>query len=387
MSRIKVSRVADRGGVSIFIVVFTALMVTIVTASFVQIVLRNQQIASNNDLSQSAYDSAMAGVEDAKRALVRLRECENDPSNDCELAIQAALNSPDCDALGQLGVVTFDEGEVVVGSPEQNQAYTCVKVKLNTEGISKDLEPGIPVVIPLKSSTPFNKIKIHWFTLEDLNGSSFGVSNTATPTLLKSSSGDSGEIWQSNWPPMLRAQLIQFRKNNLQLSQFESGNAHTLFLYPTSAGITQHDFGTDLRMNPITSRNSPRLVYCSEANLTDEDNGYACTAEITLPNPISGTAANREAYLQLMSIYGGTTLAVDLFNGPTKIEFNGVQPEVDSTGRASDLFRRVKARLTVTDGARDPFLPNAALSTEGNLCKTFFITDAVNEYETGECTP
>lgn len=373
----------DKGGVSIFIVVFTALMVTIVTASFVQIVLRNQQIASNNDLSQSAYDSAMAGVEDAKRALVALRDCENDPADPCENAIRTALNSDSCDTLQQAGVVSFVNDEVMVGAEEQNQAYTCVKVQLNTEDVSKELQAGVPVVIPLKSSTPFDTVRLSWFNAEDRGvGVSLDEPTTSLPPTLPQQTN-----WPSNRPPLMRAQLIQFRQNDLQLSQFEQGNARTLFLVPSSNGTDSHQFALDGRMNPASSRNVPLAARCNNGKLSNDSIGYACQVELTLPNPVGGTANDREAYLQLLPMYNDTTLKVELLNGSTEVEFNGIQPEVDSTGRASDLFRRVRAKLTVTNGARDPFLPNAALSVEGNLCKDFFITDTVDEYDAGSCEP
>ena len=60
------NREFKKGGVSIFIVIMVSILVSIMSASFLRIMLRDQEQASKLDLSQSAYDSAQAGVEDAK---------------------------------------------------------------------------------------------------------------------------------------------------------------------------------------------------------------------------------------------------------------------------------------------------------------------------------
>lgn len=363
----------QRGAVSIFIVIFTALLVTIVTASFIQIMLRNQEQATNNDLSQSAYDSALAGVEDAKRALVKLKECEADATDNCEVALEDALDTQTCESLGQAGadVTTFDNGEVRVGDSNLNQAYSCVKVQLDTDSVQDDLTgDNDTVVVPLRGVSGFDRIRLSWFTAADLPSTGATPTFTINPTDLTPVTD-----WPETQPGVLRAQLIQFSRGSITLSNFDTKNtahAKTRFLFPSTTGSATTSFGSDQRRN-TASRNSPFDTRCAAGFSTTE---YLCSATITLP-----AMANREAYLQLASFYNDAHFKIELLNGSVIVNFDNVQPVADATGRASDLFRRVKARLSVTDGGSALQFPDAALSLRGSLCKDFFITNDTSDYE------
>lgn len=387
----KTDRRSEKGAVSIFIVIFTALLITIVTTSFAQLMMRNQQQASANDLSQSAYDSALAGVEDAKRALVKMQEYENDGNDVAADQIRDALDSKKCDSLGSTGagVVAFNNGEVRVGQAEQNQAYTCVKVQLDTPDFQDDsIAPGVPAVIPLKSRKAFDTVRVSWFSKADLDkASSYSGVETATfpsSTGLLPQNGDDEDGWPNYAPALLRAQLIQFKKGDIELNEFNkkgTPNARTLFLYPYNYGGTSpgsREFSSDKRRSD-TTKNAPALATCNET--FNEFNGYACSVELVLPEQSGG--GTREAYLQLQTYYQQyTSFKVELLGGGgTVVNLNEIQPKVDATGRASSLFRRVEARVSIrNDGVSLPY-PDAALSVGGNFCKNFFITDDKKEYE------
>lgn len=368
------------GAVSIFIVVFTALLVTVVTTGYIHIMMRNQQQASNNDLSQSAYDSALAGVEDAKRALIRLKACEQ-AADTCASSVQAALDSLTCKTLEQAQVVTFDNEEVEVGEEGLNQAYTCVKVKTDTANYEDALTgDDDTVVVNLKGVSAFNQIRLSWHNQADIGGAStlsfldasrFGIGSSLP---VKSA-------WPERMPPILRAQLIQFNRGNIVLDKFDTTDARTRFIYPDPGGQpTGFTFAGDTRRS-VNGASTFDIAYCSTT--ANQHGGYFCTATIDLPNPDGGSPATREAYLQLAAIYAKTHFQLELLNSGTVVEFDGVQPEVDATGRASDLFRRVKARVNVSDAGSTLQFPDAALSVRNSLCKDFFVTDRPTDYEAG----
>ncbi|MFZ2125147.1 MAG: hypothetical protein WA087_01675 [Candidatus Saccharimonadales bacterium] len=382
------------GAVSLFVVIFTALLITVVTVSFVRIMVQDQQQATVTDLSQSAYDSAQAGVEDAKRALLRLQSVVNSGGS-----VDTAKWSTDCNVANQtLDDVpkTSDEVKVqTVGGNSLDQAYTCVKVILDTPDYLGELSKDSYNFIPLRGvDSSFDTVRIQWFSPSDIDSTynSFALqSDTKTPL---------PSTWAPNNPPIIRAQLAQFDKENgFKLTVFDNtvfgssqSNANTLFLYPSGALGAKNDFSFILDDVRRTVNSGPAATPVAPAHpqsakcTTSLANLYSCSADIDLPTTIG--AGQREAYLFIGALYNKASYKVSLVNGTTGevIYFNNVQPEVDSTGRTSDLFRRVQTRVELTD-INFPY-PRAAVDVAGNLCKDFRVTDDTDDYWTSpSCTP
>lgn len=375
------------GAVSLFVVVFATLLMIVITLSFIQLMLKDQRQATASDLSQSAYDSAQSGVEDAKRLLLLSQQCLSNTqagSVSC-VDVNAAIASNECNTVSWgLSGDMFSPPETLIQQAEDDgaaalqQAYTCVKIRAITEDYKKDLNVGKTNIIPLKGVSPFDAVKISWFTRDDI------ASTTNNMAVGFPSSGGNSELlrvgeWEFNYPALLRAQLMQ-SGSSFTLADYDGEqNASTLFLYPAETGNDRASFATVRRDGSQT----PEVVDC------DTSFGgtviYACDVTIDLPAPADGDVNNRNAYLRLSALYNGANYKIELLNGNSVVPFDSVQPEVDSTGRANDMLRRVKSRVEFNI----PFIyPEAAIDIEGDLCKSFIITNLDADYDdSGACTP
>lgn len=395
-------RVNETGAVSIFVVIFCALAIIIMAVGFLRIMMQDQQQASNADLSQSAYDAAQAGVEDAKRALLAYQAaCDSGDVTRCA-EMKARLNSQACDTLeglvsgvrfvdtehGRENVLQVDAGGTSGTGASFNQAYTCVKVLLDTPDYLGELADGQSQIIPLRTDTPgstFDKVKIEWFTTKDSGGSAIDLLSSAGDASLPTKD-EAG--WPGNRPAIARAQLFQFAQSGLALdtlSRTPDSNSRTLFLYPSRTGAGTTTFSSDLRNGQNTSEN-PQVVKC-ESTVVGEQ--YSCSVIIDVPNPVGGSPANRIAYLRLSALYNSMNYRILLYSGTdtTPVKFYAVQPSVDATGRAADQFRRVDARVEI--GATNDFpFPENALDVTGSLCKDFLVTESPEHFRPSvDCTP
>lgn len=382
--RLQQQRQKQYGAVSLFVVIFATLLMIVVTLSFIQLMIKDQQQATASDLSQSAYDSAQSGVEDAKRLLLLDQACLSNSAPaavNCG-AVTAAIDSNECNTVSSIfgsptdteTVIQQDEGDKAL-----QQAYTCVKIAANTDDYKSVLGVNQSGILPLKGTSTFDKVKISWFTRADIssvtNNMTIGFPGSGVTVDLPRV----GARWAVNYPALLRAQLMQ-SGGSFKLADYDAEkNASTLFLYPSAVGSSTLSFATVRR----DGLQVPEVIDCETSFSATAT--YACSVTIDVPAPEDGNVANRNAFLRLSALYNGANYKVELFNGGTVVPFDHVQPEVDSTGRANDMFRRVKSRVEF----KSEFIyPEAAVDIEGDLCKSFIITNLDADYvNSPTCTP
>lgn len=404
-----------KGVTSIYVVVFTTLLLSIITVSFIGLVISEVYQTTESKLAQSAYDSALAGIEDAKIAIIEYNNCLNDSDNpiivhqavDCDRIKDYMENlSDNCNlvawVLGRLdgpanssdlsGAIT---GDVLIketsggteASNETSQAYTCVKIQNTLPDYRSTLSYDTPIrIIPLKSNETYTGVRISWYS--DQYGTEYlynnVVSNNVSFNTLNAGS-------KAAVPPTLSAQLIQtdssFALSDLNGTYGSSTNtdAGTVFLVPRdrgSNGLANHLTASAgfLAGGNKSTQNSGHLVNCKKQSGETETNEFACSISLALPTPIQNTADPDDStqrsvdstFLVLTLPYGqpDTDFSIELCkdsdgdcvdtnpNGAIA-NFVNVQTRIDSTGRANDIFSRVDARVELAD-VYFPFIPYAA---------------------------
>lgn len=434
-SDMNTKRTMQKGAVSLFVVIFTSLLFVAVTVGFTVLMLSDQNQSTDNDLAQSALDSANAGTEDAKRVLAQYSSCveagkigtdyETASEGDQCSRIAQAIKSSSCNVINAAVGEGSTEQERVIRQSETDealdQAYTCVKISPDTDSfIGKIRDEGDVRVIPLKTDgNAFDTVKISWLSpTKDFEGEGEARNLNLSPVEfdLHGSTGlpevaegreyapdylglPSKEQWISDRRgAILRAGIIGYEPNGAVTVGDLDKQARTVMLNAASMGGSSNpgDFDRPVFMNQHDRHvtvddanhdrgylepfavNTPTTVNCDK----ESTSGYLCTTYIKLSDVAADNfKANQLYYLTVASLYRNASFQIQLLNGRDTVNFRNVQPEIDATGRANDVFRRVVSRVESSDASESPY-PRAAVGSKSSVCKSFVITDDPDDFRT-----
>ena len=243
-----------------------------------------------------------------------------------------------------------------------NVQWTCLLIdphpsSINFQSVGQD-PATVTTLDPVDSSgnpvtTSYN-INISW---QNSTGNTNNFSGCATsPNLPSYGTWNSGNCG---------AGLVRF--DLVPSSAISSGSTSTLenetltgFLYPSTnsgdVGPITYSTGT-----PLNGQGQVTKSYCNPSSSTT----YACSMKISnIPSGI--------AYLRLEGIYGNQSVSITGADSHGNIvDFANSQIVVDSTGKASDVLRRIQVHVPLNvDTDNTPF----AIQATGSICKRFTTT-------------
>ena len=353
------------GAASFYIVAFSTLILVIIAASFASAIIAEITRSSNSDLAQSAYDAALAGVEDAKAAFINYQNCmmaggdsavptkpNGDGSVTCgeivywmkhaqgeEFDPDATVNGNpinDCDMVGHiLGRIRDDaSGEVNISETanaedtnnNMQQAYTCVIIKTQLDDYKADLSAMSPyriIKIQLEEGNHaknIGSVRISWYSNKEsdatFNYSNFDNGKIAFQSLNKTDPAV---------PPMIGVQLVQTANSFYVSELYQKNNSNrtdraAVYLVPTKdknvAGKNTEDEDKTFIGAYKDNKNIITSAQMASSNDHSKDypyavycpensaDAYACSTTIELPEPLNGDR-NDDTFMFVVSLpYG-----------------------------------------------------------------------------------
>lgn len=364
-----------KGAASFYIVAFATLILMIIATSFAAIIISEVTRTSNDDLAQSAYDSALAGVEDAKLAFYNYKTCkaqgvegkkpdtfdssslktcesivwfmengmndidsvnDNEDYNSCDMvSMMLGRNNPTVSADNEGGTVVSESS----GANNMQQVYTCTKIDTSLRDYRSTLSSSQQMrVVKVKfdniAAKDIKSMRISWYS--DSSSQEFKYSNfddddreVVYPNL---AAGNKAAV-----PPTIYLGMIQtstsFTLADFDVTRGTQTNRGMVYLTPTDdleaaslAGQESYKAGNIDGVNrinadgmlssndkTITNKNLPYLVHCPE----DSGDEFACSVIVDLPEPINGNR-NDDTFVFVVGLpYGkpSTDFAMEFYCG------------------------------------------------------------------------
>ena len=278
-----------KGAASFYIVAFATLILMIIATSFAAIIISEVTRTSNDDLAQSAYDSALAGVEDAKLAFYNYKNCvasgadikepepgqektcsairwfveeannrngdeegielgsENGNTNNQDIIMTSSgLGYNTCDmvslVLGRKSLGSDESTQIIESNIAGNnmmQAYTCVKMATSLRDYRTTLSSSQQMrVVRVKfdgiDASKIKTVRLSWFLDSDADFKKFRYSNFVNGKVVYPST--SVEVRPAT-PPTVYLGMMQtsseFNINDFDVTRGNQTNRGMLYLTPS----------------------------------------------------------------------------------------------------------------------------------------------------------
>jgi Tfp pilus assembly protein PilX len=331
-------RLNEQGFVSLVVALTLIIILALLTVGFAQLSRREQKQALDKQLAVQANYASESGINDAYKA-IQAADLTNNP-------VRPGDVKPDptkCLDMTTVGVAGKYNPVINAAS---SVSYTCLLV---------DLEPTSIVYTPIRLDRPSRYITFSTsaipksFTVQW--GSADGRNHFPTHT-------STGFLPASTWSTQGNLGVVAFSITPLNPSDRTSliSNTLTTYLYPALNDTSTHPYSAGIGDG---GGNAPIL----SGDCIPSQTLYPCSAQVT------GGFTNTGPYLITLQInYDDTDVKIsgkDINNND--LHFPDGQAQIDSTGKAQDVLKRLQVRVPLKP---TPDLPYSAI--EGwVICKRF----------------
>jgi Tfp pilus assembly protein PilX len=342
----------ERGFASLVIAFVMIIVLGLLSVGYAQLARNEQQSSLGKQLSQQAYYAAESGVNETYHLLSNASFASSVDPTSC-------VPASDFPTSTETGTDPGIEGESL--SNKYDVQITCVLVNTHPSTLSATLTPGQSwntiFTGTLSDGTPsavINQLGIYWDTTDGHNTPA-NIQLTPYGNTVNANTLPTQAAWGTS-PPVIQVTLTPLNTSPGAVNRASLiNNSLTYYFYP------YHGTGTCATplINPL-----PQIL-CSDTSTTGYNYG---TTLNNVASYIPGASSNTylvhvEDYYDAAKIEIGN--AVDLNTHP--VNFEGSQADVDSTGKAKDVLKRLAEVVPLVQSST---LPTDALDGQ-NICKEF----------------
>lgn len=317
----------EQGLVAIVVTLLIMIILTLIVTGFAQLARREQRQALDRQLSTQALYAAESGINDGRRLL--------------KTTYADGSNKDTCDTTDS----SLDDNDTI--------QYTCLLIKqdvpeLKFQNVSSD--PSI--ITPINASGVPGNLVINWQKQDSPPG------DLSTATIVDSNGFPSVGTWNAGGQKigMIRVDLVP--ATNFSADGLRNG-VFTAFLVPGATASGSLTYTND-------QSSSGQIITAGCNNSAPKKK---CSATISLP----GSTANY--YLRIKSLYSVSDVSVCVHSCDGTVALAGSQAQIDSTGRAGDVLKRIQVRVS-TAAATTYNGPEFVLDSSENICKQYEVWPA-----------
>ncbi len=321
----------ENGFASLVVGLILIVVLGLMTVGFARLSRHEQQQALDSQLASEANYAAESGINDAINGI----------QNNLISSATPLINTGSCLTLPLPGTTSN------YINTTDDVSYSCVIVYLKTAALEYgDVNYGDSRSIVTSASNPNNgnpltSLTINWGSNDD--HTQFPAVNTKFPAF---------STWNtSNYLPVIQLSVTPLSATMSRTALIN--DAYTIFLYPSSSGPNTHAYNV---ADQVANNTDGTIV---PGNCTAAAAPYDCKVTIT---GITGTG---QYLIHLLDFYDASNIRMTgTDSGGNQVEFSGGQAQIDVTGKAQDVLKRLDVSVPINGSS----FPSYAIEAQ-NICK------------------